>query len=328
MTDAQQTAQENVWTVRRLLAWVGDAFGRRGLDSPKLSAEILLSHVLGVERLKLYTDPERRASKGELERLRGLVGRALKDEPVQYLTGEAWFFGLPLIVDRRVLVPRPCTELMVETVLQGVRARDSRKQRVKSSNSEGTQAEPEGTEGTVRDGVKRGEGVRVLDLCTGSGCLAIALAKNLKGASVTATDVSADAIAVAHANARRHGLAVEFREGDLFAALREDERGVFDYILANPPYIPDAEWAGVPANVKNHEPALALRGGGDGLDLVRPIIEQAADWLKPGGVLMVETAASNAQVALKIAEDADRFADGRVVKDLEGLDRFVLATAR
>jgi release factor glutamine methyltransferase len=307
MTDAQRPAQETVWTVRRLLAWVGEAFTRRGLDSPKLSAEILLSHVLGVERLKLYTDPEREASKGELERLRGLVGRALKDEPVQYLTGEAWFFGLPLSVDRRVLVPRPCTEMMVETVLQ--RSRPA--------------GDVAGSAGRAN-----GQGLRILDLCTGSGCVAVALAKNLKEASVTATDVSADSLAVARSNAERHGVVVDFREGDLFGALREDERGTFNVILANPPYIPDAEWDQVPPNVKSHEPVLALRGGHDGLDLVRPIIKRAADWLKPDGVLMVETAASNAQAALKIAEDVDRYADGRVVKDLEGLDRFVLATAR
>lgn len=310
MTDASPHApivQENVWTTRRLLAWVAEAFTKRGLDSPKLSAEILLSHVLKVERLKLYLDPDREASKAELDALRGLVGRALKDEPVQYLTGQAWFFGLPLSVDRRVLVPRPCTEMMVETVLQ--RSRPA--------------ADVGGAAGRAS-----GEGLRILDLCTGSGCVAIALAKQLKAAQVVATDVSEDALAVARDNAARHGVAVDFRAGDLFGALSEADRGCFDFIVSNPPYIPDDEWEAVPANVKNYEPALALRGGGDGMLLVRPIIEQAADWLKPDGTLMVETAASTAQTALKIAEECDRFADGQVVKDLEGLDRFLLAVAR
>lgn len=302
-------AQENVWTTRRLLAWVAEAFVKRGLDSPKLSAEILLSHVLKAERLKLYLNPDREATKGELDALRGLVGRALKDEPVQYLTGEWSFFGLSLVVDKRVLVPRPCTEIIVETVLQRARP----------------MADVGGAAGRAS-----GEGLRILDLCTGSGCIAIALAKNLKGAAVVATDISQDALEVARANAARHGVggAVDFRAGDLFAVLTEVERGGFDFILSNPPYIPDSEWEAVPANVKHYEPTVALRGGADGMMLVRPIIEQAADWLKPEGTLMIETAASTAQLALTIAEEADRFADGRIIKDLEGLDRFLLATAR
>lgn len=314
MTEARTASQntpvvEGAWTTRRLLAWVSDAFGRKGLDSPKLSAEILLAHVLKAERLKLYMEPDREASKEELSALRGLVGRALKDEPVQYLTGEGWFFGLPLAVDRRVLVPRPCTEVMVETVLQRCR----------------TAVDVGGAAGRAS-----GEGVRILDLCTGSGCVAVALAKQLKGAAVVATDVSGDALTVARANAGRHGItgSVDFRQGDLFAALDGVTPG-FDFIVSNPPYIPDSEWDDVPANVKLHEPTIALRGGADGLDLVRPIIERAADWLKPGtGVLMVETAAATAQAALKIAEECDRYADGKVVRDLEGLERFVLLTAR
>jgi len=309
MTEARPVAQENAWTTRRLLAWVADAFTKRNLDSPKLSAEILISHVLGgVDRLKLYTDPDREATKAELDTLRNLVGRALKDEPVQYLTGQAWFFGLPLSVDKRVLVPRPCTEMMVETVLQ--RSRPA--------------AETGGAAGRAS-----GEGLRILDLCTGSGCIAIALARNLKGAQIVATDVSTDALTVARANAGRHNVAIDFRQGDLFAALTAADRNSFDFILSNPPYIPDSEWEEVPANVKNHEPTLALRAGADGMTLVTPIIKQAPDWLKPQtGILMVETAASTTQQALKVAEEADRYADGQVLKDHEALDRFLLATAR
>lgn len=308
MADARPAAQETVWTTRRLLAWVAEAFTKRNLDSPRLSAEILLSHVLKAERLKLYLDPDREASKPELDALRGLVGRALKDEPVQYLTGEAWFFGLPLMVDKRVLVPRPCTEMVVETVLQRSR----------------TAADVGGAAGRAN-----GEGLRILDLCTGSGCIAIALARHLKAAAVVATDVSDDALAVARANAERHKVAIELRRGDLFDALTTADRGTFDFVLANPPYIPDHEWAAVPANVQDHEPVLALRGGADGMRLVAPIVQQAADWLKPGGgLLMVETAASTAAMALKLAEDSDRYAEGSTVKDLEGHDRFLLALAR
>ncbi|HZW06662.1 MAG TPA: peptide chain release factor N(5)-glutamine methyltransferase [Phycisphaerales bacterium] len=324
MTEARTAAQENAWTSRRLLAWVSDAFTKRGLDSPKLSAEILLSHVLKTERLKLYLDPEREASKAELDVLRGLVGRALKDEPVQYLTQEAWFFGLPFHVDKRVLVPRPCTEVIVETVLQRARSRVQRSQG--EGDAPGRAAEA--GEAAVSKPADRGAGLRILDLCTGSGCIAVTLAKNLKGAEIVATDLSPDALAVAAANAARHGVAIDFRQGDLFSALRRDDAGSFHFIVSNPPYIPDREWVDVPANVKNHEPELALRGGADGMRLVTPIVRTAPDWLAPDGVLMVETAASTAADALKLAEDADRYADGQIVKDLEGHDRFLLATAR
>ncbi len=308
MADARPATQETVWTTRRLLAWVAEAFTKRNLDSPKLSAEILLSHVFKVERLKLYLDPEREASKAELDSLRGLVGRALKDEPVQYLTGEAWFFGLPLAVDKRVLVPRPCTEMVVETVLQRSR---------KAADAGGAAGRADGA------------GLRILDLCTGSGCVAIALAKHLRCAGVVATDVSEDALAVARANGERHKVSVDFRCGDLFGALEAHERGTFDVVVANPPYIPDHEWADVPANVREHEPVLALRGGTDGMRLVTAIVRGAADWLKPGGegMLMVETAASTAAMALRVAEDSDRYAEGRTVRDLEGHERFLLAVA-
>src|SRR5690606_7912464 len=115
--------QAEQWTTRRLLAWMGEAFAKKGLDSPRLSAEMLMAGITGTDRLKLYTDPDRPASDAELARLRGLVKRALQHEPIQYLVGEAWFFGLPFAVDKRVLVPRPSTETIVETVLQDARAR-------------------------------------------------------------------------------------------------------------------------------------------------------------------------------------------------------------
>lgn len=304
MTQARPGTQETVWTTRKLLAWVTEAFAKRNLDSPKLSAEILLAHVLGVERLKLYLEPDREASRPELEALRGLVGRALKDEPVQYLTGTAWFFGLPFTVDHRVLVPRPCTELMVETVLQ----------RARTATDVGGAA-----------GRASGEGLRILDLCTGSGCIAIALAKNLRASVVDATDISAEALALAKLNADRHGVSVRFHQGDLFGALVNDDQAAFDFILSNPPYIPDAEWAEVPPNVRLHEPEIALRGGADGMATVTPLINQAARWLKPGGLMMIETAASTIREACGLVEATGLYSTVKVVKDHEGHERFVLA---
>jgi release factor glutamine methyltransferase len=307
MPEVREVATENTWTTRKLLAWMTDAFTRKGLDSPRLSAEILLSHVLGAERMKLYMDPDRPASAPELATLRGLAGRALKDEPVQYLTGRAWFFGLELAVDRRVLVPRPCTETMVETVIQRARV-------VKDEVSEATAA---GAPPTVSP-------IDVLDLCTGSGCVGIAIAKNVKGARVVASDISPHALAVAQENAARCKVddRIDFRAGDLWDVLAEGE--TFDVIVANPPYIPDDEWPDVPANVKLFEPALALRGGPDGLTLVRRVIEGVLPRLKPGGLLMVEVAASRAEEAKALAEQAGLTAV-HLVKDLEAHNRFITA---
>jgi release factor glutamine methyltransferase len=297
------TTHAEPWTTRRLLGWMTEAFTKSGLDSPRLCAELLLSHVLGCDRLRLYMDTDRRASELELSGLRALVARALKHEPVQYLVGEGWFFGLAFKVDRRVLVPRPSTETMVEHVLQSCRV------------------EP-GFGGAA------GEGMTVLDVCTGSGCVAVALLKNLKGASALATDISGEALDVARQNASKHGVAerVEFVQGDLLGPVFDHPRGHDVHVLtANPPYIPDAEWDDVPENVRGFEPEGALRGGRDGLDYVRPLLERGPDVLRPGGMLLVETAASTAGACLAMASADERLRGAKVLKDHEGLERVVVA---
>jgi release factor glutamine methyltransferase len=290
---------------------MGEAFTKQGLESPRLLAELLMAHVLGCERLKLYMDADRPASPLERQTLRELVSRALKHEPIQYLVGEARFFGLDFRVDKRVLIPRPATETIVEHVLQDYRARHG-----PGSASSST----------------RGEGLLIADICTGSGCVAIALAKNLPGARVVATDISADALAVAKENASRHRVEdrVDFLVGDLFAPLAEypptRSAGSVDYLVSNPPYIPDDEWPGaVDRNVRDHEPHGALRGGPDGLRFAQPMIEQSPRLLKEGGLLLVEIAAGRAAQALEIARGVAGLADARILKDFEGLDRVILA---
>ncbi len=285
------------WTTRTLLAWMGKAFADEGLDSPRLSAEILMAHVLGCERLGLYTAADRPASADELSSLRALTARALKHEPVQYLTEDARFYGMDLKTDRRALIPRPSTETLVDAVIEHLRSEEA----------------PDGS---------------VLDLCTGSGCVALALARALQGRSVVATDVSADALALAAENAVALGLAerVVFRQGSLFAAVEPGER--FAAIATNPPYIPDHEWGDVEPNVKDHEPHLALRGGGDGLDLVRPIVQGAAEWLEPGGLLAVEIASCTAEEVRAMLEAQGSFERVRALKDFEGLDRVAVALRR
>lgn len=288
-----------------------EAFTKKGLDSPRLSAELLLTHVLGCDRLKLYMDADRPAAPLERDTLRDLVGRALKHEPIDYLVGEKWFFGMAFHVSPAVLVPRPSTETIVENVLLHARAEPG-------------------------FGGKTGEGVRFADVCTGSGCIAVALLKHLTGAAAVATDISPDALAIAKKNAARHGVAdrIEFLQGDLLSPL-VDATGVTNsattdlhYLLANPPYIPDHEWDAVPANVKDFEPHAALRGGPDGLMFVRPLVEGAARFLRPGGVLMVEVAACTAEQAMQLAAAQPELENARILTDLDGLPRVVVATRR
>lgn len=304
------------WTTRKLLAWMGDTFGKKGLDSPRLLAEMLLAHVIGCDRLKLYIDPDRPASPLERENLRDLVGRALKHEPVQYLAGYAWFFGLKIKVDPRVLIPRPATETIVEHVLQHARA----------------------TAGSAT----RGDGLFIADVCGGSGCIAIALLKNLPGARAVATDICTDAATLARENAIEHGVAdrLDILVGDLLQPLLDHPttRGVesLDYLVSNPPYIPDDEWPAVEPNVKNHEPTKALRGGEDGLDFIRRLLPAsgvgplsgAARFIKPGGLLLIEVADSRASAALELARADPSLADASILKDFEGLPRIIVARKR
>lgn len=302
-----QLPAQDVWTTRRLMAWMQQAFFKAELDSPRLLAEQLLAHTIGCDRLRLYTDPDRPASPLERQSLRDLVARALKHEPIQYLVGEAWFFGMAFQVDRRVLIPRPSTQTIVEHVLQHARA----------------------THGTAN---QKGAGLTIADVCTGSGAIAIALLKQLPGARAYASDISKDALDVAASNARRHEVSdrLDLLHGNLLEPLLEHPtarvQGALDYLASNPPYVPDHEWDAVEPNVKNHEPHLALRGGADGLDLIRPLLRDAPALLKPGGQMLVEVAACHAKDALELAKADARLTNPMILRDCDGLDRVVVAT--
>lgn len=282
------------WSTRRLLAWTTEHFAKKGIDSPRMSAEMLLAHVLEVPRLKLYTDPDRPASELERAAFRELVERALKHEPVDYLVGQAPFFSMMFAVDRRVLVPRPSTETLVEHVIQHARR----------------------TPGFLSPSIA--------DVCTGSGVIAICLAKHIPHARVIATDAHADALEVARENAKRHGVEqrVEFRVGDLLTPLAGLR---VRYLVSNPPYIPDHEWDAVAPNVKDYEPTHALRGGRDGLDLIRPLIAQAHHYLERPGQLVVEIAASQKHAVLELVGHNPALTNAAVLADHEGLPRVLVA---
>jgi release factor glutamine methyltransferase len=275
------------WTPLRLLAWSQEFFAKRGVDAPRLTAEVLLAHALSCDRVRLYLDFDKPLGEPELARYRGLVRRRAEGEPTAYLVGRREFFGRPFRVDPRVLVPRPETELLVEAALAALP-----------------------------------EGGRALDLGTGSGCVAISLALGRGRARVVATDVSEDALAVARENAAALGAVVELATGDLWSAVHGAEP--FDVIVSNPPYVPARELAGLPREVRR-EPCIALDGGEDGLAVLRRIVEGAPARLRPGGSLCLEMHESHVE-ALPALCRAAGFARAEARRDLAGLPRLTLAT--
>ena len=328
---------QDAWTTRRLLGWMTQTFEQRDLDSPRLSAEILLSHVLECERLRLYMEQDRPASPDERETLRDLVKRALNHEPIQYLTGEARFFGLDFKADRRALIPRPSTETIIEFVLQSERRANTPPESQPPPETPAPEAN-EHVDATAdgdadpsplpeRTKAPPPQPIRIADICTGSGCIAVALATHLPHAHIVAADIDPDALALARENAERLDVSerIDFREGDLLEPLTtsEADKPGFDWILANPPYIPDHEWDAVEPNVRDHEPHLALRASPDGLTFVRALIEHARPLLATGGSLMIELAACTARQAADHAR-AHGWPDPTILKDLEDLDRVLL----
>ena len=286
------------WTVRRILEWTTGYFTRKSVDAPRLSAELLLAHVLSVPRIKLYTDYERPLTDPQLATMRGLVQRCAEDEPVAYLTGRAHFFNLEFEVNRDVLIPRPDTETVVENVLQLVR------------NQAGFEAP------------------RVLDLCTGSGCVAAAVAHHAKAATVVATDVSPAAVEVARRNVERLGLTdrVVVEQGDLFEPLaRIVDRAPFHLIVANPPYIRTDLIETLDRSVREYEPLVALDGGPDGLVLHRRILADAPRHLIPGGRVYLEIAYDQGELALEAAAQQPALEEARILKDHAGNDRVLTA---
>ena len=247
----------------------------------------MVAHVLKRKRLELYIEFEREIGEPALGTLRDLVKRRAAGEPLQYVLGTASFYGLEFAVDKRVLVPRPETELLVDHV------------------------------------VKNGAAARtVVDLGTGSGAIAVTLAKKLPGARVSAVDLSPDALEVARANAATHGASVEFLQGDLLAPLPAEAR--FDWIVSNPPYIPAGAIASLAREIRDHEPRTALDGGADGLDVLRRIAAEAKARLAPDGRVAVEIGAGQGTDVERIFLD-NGFRVEKMIADWQGHPRVLVA---
>ena len=281
--------RDDAWTTRRLLEWIERHLERQGVHNPTLVARMLLVHVVGGTDIDLYTDPDRPATEFERDQLRSLVSRAASHEPVQHLVGKADFFGRSFKVDASTLIPRTATESLVQIVLDWHRG---------TSGMSGGQPD-----------------LRIADIGTGSGCIAITLARQIPGSTVVATDIVGAALELARFNAGAHDVAdrIDFRSGSLLEPLRKDPP--FDVICANLPYIPDADWSGLDANVRDHEPATALRGGADGLDLIRPLVQEVESCLAPGGLLVLEIDPSQSRILLELVRNMDSFESVGIERD-------------
>jgi release factor glutamine methyltransferase len=293
------------WTVQRILAWMAQDFTALGVGSPRLDAELLLCSVLGCDRVKLYMDMPRPLSRGELDGARALVQRRRKREPVAYILGAREFYKHAFEVTSAVLIPRPETELVVDRALEAL---------------------PKNALNDAADFVAaKGESARVLDLCTGSGAIAITLAAERPLLQVDATDISEAALAVAKRNAERLGVAerVEFFQGDLFAPLPRERR--YAVITANPPYVTEADYKTLAPEILQHEPSLALIAGADGFSVLRRICAEAAQWLAPNGLLVLELGAGQAPAVMDMLRATQRFTDIAAHRDLADIERVVEA---
>lgn len=271
-------------------------FEKAGIESPRLTIELLLAHVLKKKRLDLYLEFEREVDEPTLATLREMVKRRVAGEPVQYITGEAEFCGLKFAVDRRVLIPRPETELLVDVVAEKLRA-ESR--------------EPKAT--------------RIVDVGTGSGCIAVALAKKLPASEITGLDASPEALEVAAGNVKRHGVEKKVRllQGDLLQALLDSFAA--DAIVSNPPYVASGELAGLPKEVKDFEPVRALVAGEDGLEVIRRLVMEARRFLSsPNGFVALEIGAGQRAAVEQLFVSAG-YRLAQVLKDLQGHDRVIVA---
>lgn len=288
--------QTEAWTIGRLLQWTTGYLKERGADSPRLDAEVLLAEALGCQRIELYTTFDEVPEETARTAFRELVRRRAEGTPVAYLVGRREFYSLPFRVTPDVLIPRPETEFLVIRLLD-----------------------------LAREQAPAGEHWTIADVGTGSGIIAICAAKRLEDSRVTAVDISPAALRVAAANAADHDVAerIDFLEGDLLAAVPAEAR--FDFVVSNPPYITEAEMAGLARDVRDFEPRLALAAGPRGTEVIERLIVEAAERLVPGGWLLMEISPQLDQAVRELLAGDARYELGPTTKDLAGLPRVIQA---
>ena len=290
----QQIPVPDKWTILSLLRWSAAYFDSHRIDSPRATAEILLAHVLQVQRIDLYLRYDQPLSGDELHRFKKLVRRRIAREPVAYITGSREFWSLDLHVGPDVLIPRPETECLVEAVLKILSAPDGERQ------------------------------LRVLDLGAGSGAISIALARQARRHSYIAVDSSPQAVATARENAVRHGHEghIAFVAADWLSAFSKQVR--FDIVVSNPPYIRSADIGGLQPEIRNYEPRVALDGGSDGLTCIRYLIQHSGDFLVPGGFLLLEIGYDQQNAVADIVRRNGWCAQVDFSQDYSGIDRIAI----
>ncbi|MBX3236679.1 MAG: peptide chain release factor N(5)-glutamine methyltransferase [Nitrospiraceae bacterium] len=280
-------------TIATLLVEAEKMLADAGIDHPQLETAWIIEHVTGRSPLRIRVEPNHSVSAEDADSVRGLIARRVRREPLQYLLGTQEFLGLEYRVTPAVLIPRPESVLLVE-------------------------------EAVAR--VAKGASPSVVDVGTGSGCLAVALAKAIPGAAITAIDLSVEAMAVARENMSRHGVGerIECLVGDLLSPLRRSGtlRRV-DLIVSNPPYIAESDWGGLQPEVRDFEPRLALHGGPDGLNVYRRLMEQAPQHLNPGGFMLLEVGCGQAPGLCRLADEQGFFRVDSIRPDEAGIDRVV-----
>jgi len=290
-----EATEKTSWTIKKLLEWTTDYLGQSRLEQPRLAAEILLSHVLGCQRIDLYVQFDRRPEPSQLGEFRVLVKRAAAQEPVAYLTGQAHFFSLEIVVSPAVLIPRPETEVLAASAIDFCRHE------------------------TIRPKVD------VLDLCAGSGCIAVAIGTNVVETEIVAVDKSSEALEIAQKNITKHDLEgrVTLLKSDIFETIDQGPMGIFDLIVSNPPYISTKEFKKLSRGVKDFEPMEALLAGEDGLDIIRRIVKEAEPYLAEDGALMIEIAYDQSEQVLALFENSDYLTNIEAAKDNLGHKRLV-----
>ncbi len=279
------------WTSLKLIQWTTEYFEKKGIPNPRLDAELLLAHALKCQRIDLYTGHEKIVPQKHLDPFRAFVERRAKREPLQYIVGETEFWGLKIKVTPEVLIPRPETEMLVE------------------------------------EGLKFSDARSILDIGTGSGCIAIAVAKSLPGAKIVATDVSKEAIALARENAKFHKVSerIDFILSDIAPwRVFEAEGQRFDLIVSNPPYISTGEFPNLQPEVRDFEPRKALDGGPKGLDVILKILEEAPPFLKPTSYLLLEIGEGQAVKIPDLLPKNTSLKLRNVRKDYSGHDRIAV----
>ncbi len=278
-------AVEKKWTILEILNWIKDYFKEKELENPRLSAERILSQVLDYSRFDLYVHFEENVSEKHRAEIKQFVLRRGKGEPLQYVLGETEFYGYRIFVTQDVLIPRPETEYLVEKIIKENRSLDS-----------------------------------ILELGTGSGCIAISLKNNFPKSAITAVDISDKALEIARKNAKENNIEINFQISDIFDSISEK----FDLIVSNPPYIPIHEYIELPSEIINYEPKLALQAEDNGLYFYKEIISNAKSYLNPNGKLYLEIGYNQGDSIKEIAK-SNGFSEIEIVKDLNGFERILKA---